>query len=522
MSTAAELEDRLAYLESLTDGLASAQDLDTAWIIWCGILVFLMQVGFSMLEVGSISPKNTKAVLIKNLTDAALGAICWWTLGHGFAYGNDVGGFIGTDSFAFSGNATHQEDGQGAEIAQWFFEWAFAATAATVVSGAVAERIKIAAYVQLSVLITFLIYPVVVHWVWSEGGWASPRRCEDTTTAVDYQLCREESRGLLLGCGATDFAGAGVVHMTGGMCALVAAKIVGPRTKRFRNGIPNRMPQQSPALQTLGVLILWVGWYGFNGGSVGSVSNGRSHLVAAAMVNTTISAAASVLSVGLWLKIAYKKVDSGHLNNGILSGLVAISASGSLVQPEGAFIIGAVASAFYMLGTEGLKWFRIDDVVQASAVHLMCGAWGLVSVGLFSTGSRYQDVYSYGIFSDPERDEQCCGLLYGCGGKVLAANVILILSISGWVAALAFLGLLVIKKSVGLRVPLVVEEMGMDKSRHTRSNRNSTALRRALRSAAGKDDRSTAASSHRPSFKSAPVAASPRTLAPVTLSHWKE
>ncbi|CAN0291364.1 unnamed protein product [Ectocarpus sp. 6 AP-2014] len=460
MSTAAELEDRLAYLESRADGLASAQDLDTAWIIWCGILVFLMQVGFSMLEVGSISPKNTKAVLIKNLTDAALGAICWWTLGHGFAYGKDVAGFIGTDSFAFSSDATYQDNGQGVEIAEWFFEWAFAATAATVVSGAVAERIKIAAYVQLSVLVTFLIYPVVVHWAWSEGGWASPHRCEDTTTAADYQLCREESRALLLGCGATDFAGARVVHMTGGMCALVAAKIVGPRTKRFRNGIPNRMPQQSPAL--------------------------------------------------------------GHLNNGILSGLVAISASGSLVQPEGAFIVGAVASAFYMLGTEGLKWCRIDDVVQASAVHLVCGAWGLVSVGLFSTRSRYQDFYSYGIFSDPERDEECCGLLYGCGGKVLAANVIFMLSISGWVAALACLGLLVIKKSVGLRVPLGVEEMGMDKSRHTRSNRNSIALRRALRSAAGKDDRSTAASSHRPSFKSAPIAASPRTLAPVTLSHWKD
>lgn len=193
------------------------------------------------------------------------------------------------------------------------------------------------------------------------------------------------------------------------MCALVAAKIVGPRTKRFRNGIPNRMPQQSPALQTLGALILWVGWYGFNGGSVGSVSNGRSSLVAAAVVNTTISAAASVLCVGLWLKIVYKKIDSGHLNNGILSGLVAISASGSLVQPEGAFIIGAVASAFYMVGTEGLKWFKIDDVVQASAVHLMCGAWGVVSVGLFATRNRYQDVYSYGIFSDPVRDEECCG-----------------------------------------------------------------------------------------------------------------
>lgn len=198
-----------------------------------------------------------------------------------------------------------------------------------------------------------------------------------------------------------------------GISALVAAKVVQPRTGRFRpDGTVNRLPQQSPALQTLGALILWVGWYGFNGGSVGSVSNGRSALVAAAVVNTTISAAASVLCIGLWVKMIYKKFDSGHLNNGILAGLVAISASGPLVRPEGAFIIGVVASACYLLGVEGLKWFRIDDVVQASAVHFMCGVWGLISVALLSTQSRYQDVYSYGIFSDPERDEECCGREY--------------------------------------------------------------------------------------------------------------
>lgn len=195
-----------------------------------------------------------------------------------------------------------------------------------------------------------------------------------------------------------------------GLSALVAAKVVGPRTRRFReNGTLNKLPQQSPALQTLGALILWVGWYGFNGGSVGTVSNGGSVLVAAAVVNTTIAAAASVLCMGLWVKVIYKKFDSSHLNNGILSGLVAISASGPLVQPEGAFIIGVVASAFYLLGVEGLKWLRIDDVVQASAVHFMCGIWGLISVGLLTTQSDYQSVYSDGVFSDPVRDDQCCG-----------------------------------------------------------------------------------------------------------------
>eukprot|EP00752_Nemacystus_decipiens_P003798 g3494.t1 len=515
------LEDRLVALEAQAGQLANAADLDTAWIIWCGILVFFMQVGFSMLEVGSISPKNTKAVLIKNLTDAALGAICWWTLGHGFAYGADAGGFIGTDSFAFSAETVTDEQ-KGFAIAQWFFQWAFAATAATVVSGAVAERIKIVAYVQFSVLIIFFIYPLVVHWAWSTGGWASPHRCENTSTAEEYQLCREESRALLLGCGVSDFAGAGVVHMTGGICALVGAKMLGPRTGRFRpNGTLGRMSQQSPALQTLGALILWVGWYGFNGGSVGSVAGGRTALVGSAVVNTTIAAAACVICTGLWLKAIYKKFDSSHLNNGILSGLVAISATGPLVEPEGAFIVGVVGSGFYLLGVEGLKWFRIDDVVQASAVHFMCGVWGVISAALLTTKERYRDVYSYDIFSDPGREDECCGLLYGCSGRLFGANLIFIVVITAWVAGMSFLALSVIRYFVGLRVPMDVEEMGMDKSRHPR-NKSSTALRRALRSAAGKDDRSSTASSHRPSFKSSHTG-SPRNFASrTTLAHWKD
>lgn len=198
-----------------------------------------------------------------------------------------------------------------------------------------------------------------------------------------------------------------------GICALVGAKMVGPRTGRFRpNGTLSRMAQQSPALQTLGALILWVGWYGFNGGSVGSVAGGRTALVASSVVNTTIAAAASVLCTGLWLKIIYKKFDSSHLNNGILSGLVAISGTGPLVEPEGAFIVGVVASGFYMLGVEGLKRFKIDDVVQASAVHFMCGVWGLISAALLTTKERYRDVYSYGIFTDPGREDECCGREY--------------------------------------------------------------------------------------------------------------
>eukprot|EP00904_Undaria_pinnatifida_P003060 jgi/Undpi1/12755/HiC_scaffold_6.g02423.m1 len=461
----ASLEERLDALEQEAASFVSSEDLDAVWIIWCGIMVFFMQVGFAMLEVGSISPKNTKAVLIKNLTDAALGAICWWTLGNGFAYGTDAGGFIGTDQFAFT-NTHFTGNEQGMAYAQWFFQWAFAATAATVVSGAVAERVKIVAYVQISICIIFFIYPVVVHWGWSEGGWASPYRCDFALTNEEYVDCRADARPLLLGCGATDFAGAGIVHMTGaGIAALIAAKVVQTRTGRFRlDGTLNRLPQQSPALQTLGALILW-------------------------------------------------------LNNGILSGLVAISASGPLVLPEGAFIVGILASAFYLLGVEALRLLRIDDVVQASAVHFGCGIWGLISVALLTSEHRYQDVYSYGMDVDDE-GTKCCGLLYGCGGRLLGANLLFMLALVAWVGTLSYLALMAIKHSVGLRVPLHVEEMGMDKSRHGRQSRGSIALRRALRSAAGPENRSSTSSSRRPSLKSSQTI-SPRAP-PAQLAHWRD
>ncbi|CAM9540680.1 unnamed protein product, partial [Laminaria digitata] len=307
-----------------------------------------------------------------------------------------------------------------------------------------------------------------------------------------------------------------------GLCALIAAKVVEPRTGRFRlDGTVNRLPQQSPALQTLGALILWVGWYGFNGGSVGSVSHGRSELVAEAVVNTTIAAAASVLSMGVLMKCIYKKFDSRHLNNGILSGLVAISASGPLMYPEGAFIVGILASAFYLLGVEALKRLKIDDVVQSSAVHFGCGMWGLISAGLLTSDSRYRDVYSFGAMVESDSGEnKCCGLLYGCGGSLLGANLIFMLAIVAWVGVLCYLCLLGIKHTVGLRVPLHVEEMGMDKSRHGRQSRGSIALRRALRSAAAPENRSSSTSSHRPSFKSSHTI-SPRT-APTMLSHWRD
>ncbi|CAM9176237.1 unnamed protein product [Sphacelaria rigidula] len=332
-----------------------------------------------------------------------------------------------------------------------------------------------------------------------------------------------DARLLLLSCGSADFAGAGVVHMTGGICALVTAKVIKARNGRFRSdGTVYRLPQQSPALQTLGALILWVGWYGFNGGSVGSISNGRSVLVAKAVVNTTIAAASSVLSMGISVKAMHKKFDSAHLNNGILSGLVAISASGPLVEVEGAFVIGVFASAFYMLGTWLLVRLKIDDVVQASPVHFGCGVWGLMASGLLSTKENYRGVYNYGVFFDRGREDTCCGLFYGCGWNLLGANMLFCAAVIPWVGGLSLLAVFCIKATVGLRVPLHVEEIGMDKSRHQRSKGN-VALRRAMRSASAKVDKESAMASKRSSFKSSTITSPSRApSAGQQLLHWRD
>ncbi|CAN0059051.1 unnamed protein product [Ectocarpus fasciculatus] len=215
-----------------------------------------------MLEVGSVSIKNTKNILIKNIGDSAMGAIGWWLFGNGLAFGRDSGGFVGVSGFALKGEdlyGTGSGNFDALAYANWIFQWTFAASATTIVSGAMAERATFGAYVLHSFLLTSFIYPVVAHWAWSDGGWASARLSDED--------------GLLFGCGAIDFAGSGVVHMTGGMAALVGIFILGPRAGRFNeDGTSNTMPQQSAVLQTLGTFMLWWGWLGFNAGSVFSFS----------------------------------------------------------------------------------------------------------------------------------------------------------------------------------------------------------------------------------------------------------
>eukprot|EP00640_Fibrocapsa_japonica_P001704 CAMPEP_0113935380 /NCGR_PEP_ID=MMETSP1339-20121228/2540_1 /TAXON_ID=94617 /ORGANISM="Fibrocapsa japonica" /LENGTH=469 /DNA_ID=CAMNT_0000937511 /DNA_START=106 /DNA_END=1515 /DNA_ORIENTATION=- /assembly_acc=CAM_ASM_000762 len=438
----------LTALQESIDALASLPgDCNIFWLLFGAILVFFMQTGFAMLEVGSVSVKNTKNILIKNIFDASIGAISFWLLGYGFAFGEDKGGFIGTDIFAFQNRSDDEPTwDDGAEYASWLFQWAFAATAATIVSGAVAERVSFIGYIIYSVILTSFIYPVVVHWGWSGEGWA-------TAWTEDPEI-------LLEGCGVIDFAGSGVVHMTGGCAALVAAIAVGPRTGRFNpDGSVNEMPQQSAVLQTLGTLILWFGWFGFNGVSTLAIS-GLAGAAARTMVTTAIAAATAAITTVSLGKALTGVIDIGLANNGVLAGLVSITAPCSTCTGEGAFIIGIIGGLVYYGASKMLHKFKIDDVVDAVPVHMFCGMWGVIAAGLFASEENYASAY-YG-----DRAADCCGAFYGCGGAAFGANLGFVFAVIAWVIGTSLLLFFGIKFTVGIRVSIEVEEAGMDSSKH--------------------------------------------------------
>ncbi|CBJ33346.1 ammonium transporter (ISS) [Ectocarpus siliculosus] len=438
--------DYLLQSATLGDVASLAGDMDIFWLLFGAILVFFMQTGFAMLEVGSVSIKNTKNILIKNIGDASLGAICWWLFGYGVALGDTKGRFIGSNAFALKGSHFEADDGtltNGYSYAMWLFQWAFAATAATIVSGAVAERVSFNAYIIYSVILTSFIYPVVVHWGWG-GGWASAWVDED----------------LLFDCGVIDFAGSGVVHMTGGLAALAAAIVVGPRTGRFNeDGTANTLPQQSAVLQTLGTLILWFGWYGFNGVSTLAI-NGLAGVAAKTMVTTTISAAFGAVTTVLLGKLNLGYWDAGAANNGLLAGLVGVTAGCSTCEPEGAMVIGIISGFVYTYSSKMLVMLKIDDVVDAIPVHCFCGAWGVFAASLFATKDNYSAAY-YG-----DRVDKCAGAFYGGDGNAVAANVVFILAVIAWVSATCMALFLGINAVVGMRVDKEMEQIGMDDSKH--------------------------------------------------------
>jgi Amt family ammonium transporter len=344
------------------DGLTAelnAYAIDNFFLFICAVLVLFMQAGFAMLEAGLNSTKNTVNILFKNIMDLSAGALLYYLIGYGLMYPGDGNGWIAFAGFGVSESGGAPGAGVLHPQVDWLFQVAFAATAATIVSGAVAGRLKFSAYLIYSVILTGLIYPISGYWKWG-GGWLD-------------QL------------GFYDFAGSLVVHAVGGFAGLAGAIVLGPRIGRFsKSGKPHAMPGSNLALSALGVFILWVGWYGFNPGSqlaITGVANTDAVMLIAA--NTTLAAAAGAVFAmfAAWAK--FKKPDLTMTLNGALAGLVGITANCDSVTNNEAIIIGLVAGILVVFGILLLDKLQIDDPVGAWPVHGLCGIWGGLATGIF-------------------------------------------------------------------------------------------------------------------------------------------
>lgn len=399
--------------------------INTLWVLIAAALVFFMQAGFALVEAGLTRSKNTANILMKNLMDFVIGTIAFWAIGFGIMFGSKNGWWGGIDLFTQN---TYRSDMP--DLAFLIFQTVFAATAATIVSGAMAERTKFNAYLIYSAVISLIIYPVSGHWAWG-GGWLSQME-------VPFH----------------DFAGSTVVHMVGGLAAMVGALILGPRIGKYgKNGKINAIPGHNLPMATLGVFILWIGWFGFNPGSqLAAAGTTNAKAISLIFVTTNIAAAGGALSTLLYMWIKYKKPPLSMTLNGALAGLVAITAGCDAVSPGGALIIGVLAGILVVLAVEFFdKVVKIDDPVGAISVHGICGAFGTLMVGFFST--------SQGVF-------------YGQGFGLLKSQFIGIFSVAVWAIGMSLILFFVLKYTNGLRVSQRIEEEGLDIYEHGESAYN--------------------------------------------------
>jgi len=423
--------------------------LDHMWLILCGALVMFMQAGFAMVEAGCCRAKNVQNILLKNITDVAMGTLGWWMFGWAFAYGGPMvdgylsNKFMGHEQWAGSGFLAYVPD-NGLEpttsMLAWFFQWAFCSAAATIVSGGVAERVNFGGYVVFSFLMTSWVYPIVVAWTWGYGFMAS-------MNDVGYM----------------DFAGSGIVHMTGGIGALVGAAVAGPRAGRFEN--PDLFAPHSLPLIVLGTFILWFGWYGFNCGSTLGMSSIATGMMAAQVaMNTTIAAATGGMVVFCIRFARLKKYDIGGFCNGILAGLVSITAPCGNVECGSAFTI-AILGGFLFEGTSLLlQKIHVDDPIDAFAVHGACGAWGTLAASLFDWGKDFDAYSGWSGFACVKADGKC---QTNAAGQGIAANFAEIFAIAAWVAAWSAMIFLPLRLAGLLVASEEVQETGMDESKHS-------------------------------------------------------
>jgi Amt family ammonium transporter len=411
------------------DPLAEAvRGVNTVWVLVTAFLVFFMQAGFAFVEAGLTRSKNTVNILFKNIIDFVFATLAFWAIGYAFMFGADVGGFIGASGFLL--DPTGAEDVAGLPVlAFWLFQLVFAGTAATIVSGAMAERTQFISYLIYSFVISAIIYPIAGHWVWG-GGW----------------LATLGNLGLTGGASFRDFAGSTVVHSVGGWIALVGALFLGPRLGRFaKDGTPKAIPGHSISLATLGVFILWLGWFGFNPGSQLAATGPNADAISLVAANTNIAAAAGAIGALITAWLLTKKPDLGQTLNGILGGLVAITAPCAWVTPAASILIGAVGGVLVVFGALWLERARIDDPVSAVPVHLFNGLWGTLAVGLFATDT---------------------GLLTTGQPGQLIAQVVGIVAFAVWCLATGAAMFYGIRATVGLRVSRQEELKGLDYHEH--------------------------------------------------------
>jgi ammonium transporter, Amt family len=423
---------------ALTPSVGFAQEgpptqaiLDNIWVFIAGALVFFMQAGFALVEAGLTRAKNVVNIFAKNMMDAVVGVLAFFACGYAFAFGSGGGKFIGSGAYFLSGqDLSIPADGGLSTATIFFFQVVFAATAVTIISGGMAERTKFISYLFISLAMTAFIYPVVVHWTWG-GGWIAQMNVGDAVYS--------------------DFAGSGIVHMVGGIGALMGAWFLGPRIGKYdKDGNPRAIPGHNIPFVVLGVFILWLGWFGFNPGSE-LAADGAVMIVG---INTLLAAAAGGLAttVTIWAKTG--KPDLSMICNGVLAGLVAITAPCGSVNPGMSVIIGAVGGILVVFSVFFFEKIKIDDPVGAVSVHGVCGAWGLLSVGLFA---QYDDAFL-------GRDD--AGLFYGGGFDQLGMQALMLLVIGVWVTATTSLVFFVLKKTIGLRVEPEEEMEGLDFLEH--------------------------------------------------------
>jgi Amt family ammonium transporter len=411
-----------------TAAVDANEDFTILWILLSGILVFLMQAGFTLLESGMTRAKNAANIAMKNFMDISVGTLSFWALGYGLMYGTkDASGLISIDDLWFN---------PGAGAHDVFFQTVFAATAATIVSGAIAGRTKYSTYIIFTLFLTAIIYPISGGWQWyGDGAW-------------------------LADLGFIDFAGSSIVHSLGGWAALVAAWMVGPRIGKYTDGKVNAIPGSNLLLGTLGVFILWFGWFGFNGGSQLAWGGDDSIAASAVVMVTNIAAAAGALGALFTSWLYLGKPSLSQTLNGAVAGLVAITAGCGNMTFEGGFFAGLLGGVIVVFSIEFIeKKLKIDDAIGAASAHGVVGAWGTLVIGL------------WGVDGDTG-----IGLLNGGGASQLGVQAIGVAAYAAWAVVTSMIVLGVLKKTIGLRVSEADEKRGLDITEHGEEAFNSDLL----------------------------------------------